>query len=136
MRRAYSEDLRLHALKAWDNGWSKTQVCRTYKLARTTLDAWLRLRCEKGHVRPNTTYLRGRVPQLPATAQVHEFIQRHSHCTLSQFSGAWEKETGQKLSRVTLGNRLRALGYTRKKRVISTKSEKKSNVAYFWSNSP
>ena len=134
MGKTYSEDLRLRVLWALDSGMSKLAVCRAYKLARTTLDDWLRLREQTGSLRPKS-YQRGRAPQLPDTAQVHHFIQRHSHCTLSQMSQAWEKETGQKVSVVTFCNRLRRLGYTRKKRVISTANVTPSNARFFWSRS-
>jgi transposase len=135
MGRAYSEDLRMRVLGAVDAGLSKMQVCRTYRIARSTLDDWLALREQTGQVASKPANRRGPIPALTDQSEVHEFIQRHRHCTLSQMALAWEQEAGQRLTVMTFCNSLRRLGYTRKKRATSTASETLDNVRRSWSES-
>jgi transposase len=116
----YSQDLRLRVLSAIDHGMSKMQAAKTYGIARSTIDDWLHLREETGTVEANTTYRRGYPPALPDTPATHDFIQSHQHSTLEQMAQAWEAESGRKLSSMAFSLTLRRLGYTRKKRVIST----------------
>jgi transposase len=118
-----SQDLRLRVLAAIDQGMSKMQAFKTFGIARSTIDAWLKLREETGAVQANTTYYRGRPPALEDTPVVHGFIKLHQHSTLEQMAQAWEEEQGQKLSSMTFSNTLHRLGYTRKKRATSTASD-------------
>jgi len=118
----YSQDLRLRVLAALDSGRSKMQAHRIFGVSRSTIDDWLRLRQQTGGVQANTAYDRGRPPALPDTPAVHTFVQTHQHGTLEQIAAAWEKESGQRLSGMTFSTTLRRLGYTRKKRAISTES--------------
>ena len=119
----YSQDLRLRVLAAIDGGMSKMAAHKTFGISRSTLDDWLRLREQTGSVQANTSYQRGPAPALPDTPAVRSFVQKHQHRTLEQMALAWEKEAEQRLSCMTFSSTLRRLGYTRKKRVISTKSD-------------
>ena len=116
----YSQDLRLRVLAAIDGGLSKMQAHKTFAVSRSTIDDWLRLREQTGSVQANTTYDRGRAPALPDTPVVRAFVQKHQQGTLEQIALAWEQESGQRLSCMTFSSTLRRLGYTRKKRAIST----------------
>ena len=118
----YSQDLRLRVLAAIDGGMSKMAAHKTFGISRSTLDDWLHLREQTGVVQANTNYQRGPVPALSDTPAVRAFVQRHQHRTLAQMALAWEKEAEQRLSCMTFSSTLRRLGYTRKKRAISTKS--------------
>ena len=115
----YSEDLRKRAVAAVDAGMSKMAASRTFGIARSTLDDWLLLREQTGQL---CCLKRRTGPSriLQDTAEVRAFIERHSQGTLSQMAGAWEQETGQRLTVMTFCNTLRRLGYTHKKRVSST----------------
>lgn len=135
MGKSYSEDLRIRALGALDGGQKKSRVSRSFSIARSTLDDWIALRERTGGVkvvpkRPSC------VAALSDTPSVHEFIQRHQHSTQQQMATAWEQETGHKLCAMTFSKSLRRLGYTRKKRVISTESVMRSSAVFFWSRSP
>ena len=117
----YSEDLRERAVAAVDGGMSKMAVARTFGIARSTLDDWLLLRERTGQLtksrrRPGPSRV------LQDTPEVRAFLERHSHGTLLQMAGAWEQETGQRLSVMTFWKTLRRLGYTHKKRASSTES--------------
>lgn len=114
MGRAYSEDLRLKVLKALAGGMSKMQVHKTFKVSRSTIDVWLHLRVEQGHVRdkPPRHQKRGALCDMTTFG---DFADHHHGMTLRQMAAAWEQETGQHLSRNTFSLALRHLNWTRKK---------------------
>ena len=121
MSYGYSEDLRRRAVSGVDGGQSKAAASRTFGIARSTLGDWLQLRqrtgqlaCGKGVPGPRRL--------LQDTPEVRSFLERQCHSTLSQMAQVWERETGQRLTPMTFCKTLRRLGYTRKKRVFSTRS--------------
>ncbi len=118
----YSKDLRLRVLAALDNGMSKWRAHQTFKVSRSTIDDWLKLREKTGKIEATINYHRGPAPALNDSLELRSFIEEHKNSTLSQIAEAWFAARGQRLSTVTFSKTLKRLGYTRKKRVISTKS--------------
>lgn len=118
----YSEDLRLRVLAAIDEGLSKWRVHRTFKVSRSTIDDWLKLRVTTGSVRAKTAYYRGRRPALNDSPELRAFIEAHCHSTLGEMVAAWKHEKGKRLGVTTFHKTLKRLGYTRKKRVTATRS--------------
>jgi len=118
----YSQDLRWRVLMALDEGLSKTRVHQQFKVSRSTIDDWLKRRAETGKVEANTKYHRGRAPALGDSPAVRDFIEEYKSSTLAHLAEAWFAAQGQRLSTVTFSKTLKRLGYTRKKRGISTES--------------
>jgi transposase len=127
MGRYYSEDFRLRVLKRVDAGMSKMAAYRTFGVSRSTLDDWLRLRQAQGHVRDKPRR-RTRHGALSDGEVFGEFAARHRGATLGQMAQAWQQEKGQLWSRNTFSLALRALGWTRKKRVFSIRSGARQSV--------
>ena len=134
MGKAYSEDFRLRVLERIDAGMSKVdagmskvQAHCTFGISRSTLDDWLRLRDEQGHVRDKPR-ARTRWGALSDLEVFGEFAARHQGATLGQMANAWQQEKGTHLSRNTFSLALKALGWTRKKRVFSIRSDAQKNV--------
>ena len=127
MGKGYSEDFRLRVLQRLDAGLSKMAAHRTFGVSRSTLEDWLRLREEQGHVRDQPT-ARPRWGALSDLAVFGEFAARHQGATLGQMAKAWQQEKGQPLSINTFSLALQALGWTRKKRVFSIKSGARQSV--------
>ena len=121
MGKAYSEDFRLRVLERLDGGMSKMAAHKAFGVSRSTLDDWLALRSEQGHVRDKPVQRTGR-GALSDRAIFGEFAARHRGSTLGQMAAAWREEKGQSLGRSTFGLALRSLGWTRKKRVSSIRS--------------
>jgi len=128
MGRSYSEDLRLKVLQAIDGGLKKRAAHHLFGISRSTIDDWLRQREEVGHVRPLARVRRGQEPSLGDVPEFESFARRHSGATLAQMSAAWEQETGRKLSRNTFSLALQRIGWTHKKRAVSTKSATNQNA--------
>ena len=118
MGKSYSLDLRLRVLATIDGGLSKMQAHKTFNISRSTIDDWLALREQTGDVQV--------LPKRAGRRGLHEheafegFIAGHQHSTLGQMKVAWHQEREQSVSLMSFSRALRAAGYTRKKRVIST----------------
>lgn len=128
MGKTYSEDLRLKALCALDGGMKKMAVHRAFGISRSTLDDWLMLRASQGHVAPLPRQRRARQGFFEALV-FEAFAVRHQDATLRGMQEAWEGEFGQHLSEKTFSNWLRRLGWTRKKRALSTSSARRTSGA-------
>jgi hypothetical protein len=63
---------------------SKWQAHKTFKVARTTIDSWLKRWEETGSLSAKTSYYRGRPPELEDTPEVHGFIEKHREKTQQQ----------------------------------------------------
>ena len=111
-----------------DNGLSKTKVHRQFKVSRSTVDDWLKLRAATGKAEATTDYQRGPSPALGDSLELRGFIEEHKENTLDQLAEAWFKARGQRLSAVTFSKTLKRLGYTRKKRAISTKNVRRQHA--------
>ncbi len=126
MGKTYSEDLRMKALEAIDGGLKKMAVHRAFGISRSTLDDWLMLRASQGHVAPAPRQQRARQGFFEALV-FEAFALGHKDATLRGMQEAWESQHGQRLSEKTFSNWLRKLGWTRKKRALSTSSDTKTN---------
>lgn len=127
MGKSYSEDLRLKALEALESGMTKMAVHRSFGISRSTLDDWLHLREQQGHVAPARHP--GRIGQgFFDPVKFEAFARNHPEATLGQMRVCWEKEYGQLLNETTFSRWLRRIGWTRKKRVGFIKNATKSSV--------
>ena len=118
MGKSYSVDLRLCVLGAIDGGLSKMQAHETFNISRSTIDDWLTLREQTGKVQ--VIAKRAGKKGLHKNEAFEGFIVQHPHSTLEQMRVAWYQERKQNVSLMSFSRALRAMGYTRKKRVIST----------------
>ena len=108
----------MRVLAALDEGMSKTKVHQQFKVSRSTVDDWLKLRAETGRVEATSDYPRGPAPALADSPELRGFIEAHKGNTLGELADAWFAAQGQRLSTVTFSKTLKRLGYTRKKRAI------------------
>jgi len=127
MGKSYSVDLRLRVLGAVDNGMSKMAAHKLFKISRSTIDDWLKLRAETGAVldRPRQEPIKPRALSGPAFS---EFAATQQGATLEQMVLAWQRQHGQQLSAMSFSRALAGLGdkgWTRKKRVGATASAAK-----------
>lgn len=118
----YSQDLRLRVLAAIDGGLSKMSAHKTFRVARSTIDDWLRLRVQTGSVQVVPPVRRGPLPAISDLVAFEEFATRHRHKTLAGLQDAWEQERGQHLSDNTFSLAMKRIGWTRKKSAGSTQS--------------
>jgi len=60
----YSYDLRARVLQAIDEGMTKTQASRAFKLSRNTINLWLKRRKETGDYKAIEGYQKGYKPKI------------------------------------------------------------------------
>ena len=120
MGKGYSIDLRERVLNAIDEGSSKQKAHLLFRVSRSTINHWFELRAQTGSMAPRVQGNR-RAPQLQG-AVFEEFVKRHAPSALAEMAQAWQQEQGVILSAMSFSRALRALGWTRKKRVGVIKS--------------
>ena len=121
MARAYSLDLREKAVSAFDRGEKKSQICRTMGISRNTLDLWLKRKAEKGMIAPSN-YRRGVSPKINDLEAFKAFAEKYGHLTQQEMADKWS----QPVSRVLIGQALRKINFTRKKKLTDTEKEMRS----------
>ena len=133
MGKTYSLGLRERVVRAIDEGMSKMEAHRLYRLSRSTLDEWLDLREQTGA--PVPLPRRAPLKERVLSGEVFgEFARRHAGHKLGQLAQAWEQEHGQRLSEMSFSRALRRVGnvapkgLTRKKRVGVTASAARTSA--------
>ncbi len=114
--KAYSTDLREKVLRAVDQGYARGEIIKLLGVSRATIKRYLKQRRETGEVAPKA--IPGRPPkklaalgtELAAQLQAHDDVSLTEHCRL------WEQSHEVKVSRSTMQEAIKRLGWTRKKR--------------------
>ena len=107
----YSYDLRAKVLQAIDEGMTKTQASRVFKLSRNTINLWLRRREETGDCKARVGYQKGYKPKLADLEKFIDFARQHGRKTQAEMAEAWDGD----ISARTIGKGLNKIGFTRKK---------------------
>lgn len=114
----------MKALAALDCGQTKMAIHRNFGIARSTLDDWIALREQQGHLAP--ALRRPRLNHGFFNAALFEvFAHQHGQKTLGQMRLLWHQQQGQLLSEKTFSTWMQKIGWTRKKRVGYTPSAMK-----------
>ena len=117
----YSYDLRVKAVNAVDRGERKINVCRTLNISRNTLDTWLKIREKTGTVAAPKKTRSGPLPKISELKVFEEFAREYGHLTQKQMAQKWSCP----LSATTIGQALKKIGLTRKKKLIAIEKEMK-----------
>jgi len=116
MATPYSYDLRVKVLQAIDEGMSKSQASRVFKLSRNTINLWLKRREETGDYKAKIGYQKGYRPKIADLEEFREFARQHGRKTQAEMAQAW----GGDISARTIGSGLKKIGFTRKKKLMGT----------------
>ena len=73
MPASYSYDLRTKVINALDDGMSKTQVSRIFKISRNTIDLWLKKREQTGDYQAEFGYQKGYNAKITDLEKFREF---------------------------------------------------------------
>lgn len=120
---SYSMDLRARAIAAYGRGVSSAEVAEDLGVSSSWVRK-IRLRlAELGHLEP--TPRPGGPPKIPREIRGKLLLlaTRMPDATLPELCEAFERETGIRVHRSTMGRTLSALGLTRKKRSSGRLSE-------------
>jgi transposase len=117
-----SIDLRTRAIEAYERTGNKNQVCRTFNIARTTLDDWILLKAETGSLE-QPAWGRGRKHTIKDWDAFRAFVDQASFDTITQLVPLYEQHFGQPIEYERLRVSVQRLGMTHKKRVSRTKRQ-------------
>ena len=107
----YSYDLRKKVINAIDEGMSKTEASRIFRMSRNTINLWLRKREETGDYKAEVGYQKGYNPKITDLEKFEQFAQVHGSLTQKEMAEKWT----EKISDRTIGKALKKLHYARKK---------------------
>jgi transposase len=115
-----STDLRTRAIEAYDRTGNKSQVCRIFNIARTTLDDWIKLKSKTGSL-DQPAWGRGRKHAISDWDAFKAFVKQSSFDTVKQLVPLYEQHFGKPISYECLRASVHRVGLTHKKRASHTK---------------
>lgn len=125
--KSYSLDLRARIIAAVGAGESKTAVSKRYEVSRSTVKRYLK-RQEQGRLAPSQRPGRQRRLDHEACEALRQQVETHRDWTLEQRAEALAEETGIAIKKSSVGNYLKRLGITHKKRALSPANKTKSSA--------
>ncbi|MFW1945205.1 helix-turn-helix domain-containing protein [Acinetobacter guillouiae] len=66
--------MRVRAVEAYEHSGNKSQVCRIFNIARTTLDDWIKLKSETGSLQQKS-WVRGKSPGIKDLGEFRLFLE-------------------------------------------------------------
>lgn len=130
MGKAYSEDLRLKAVKAVKNGDKQKDVCKNFSISRSALHSWLVLYKSTGSVKAASGYQKGCNHKVTDLKKFKEFVDKNTGLNGVELSAKWGNITPK-----TMRKWLHRIGYSCKKKAISIGNETKRSVKNIWKRS-
>jgi transposase len=121
MARPYSYDLRQKAVEAVLNGAKLVEVSELFGISRRTVQRWLKMWSESGDYRPKQNYQKGHSAQITDWEGFRQFVEANQ--------GLTQKEMGVILgvSHTTVGQALKKINFTRKKKHTLMKNKMKKS---------
>jgi transposase len=106
--KAYSKDLREQVIKSYKEGMPKGAIVELFKIGMSTLNRWIREYLRSGSIEPKkrTQYRKRKIED----EALREYIAAHPSATLEEMGRHF------KVSAVSIWQRLKKLGITRKKK--------------------
>jgi len=113
----YSVDLRERIVEAvLERHFSIREAAQTFRVGRATVERYLRRFRERGELTPCKPPGRPSRVDGEQLAALKKQLEAHDELTLMEHCELWEKDTGMKLSYVTMHRISNRLGISRKKR--------------------
>ena len=113
----YSVDLRERIVEAvLERHFSIREAAQTFRVGRATVERYLRRFRERGELTPCKPPGRPSRVDGEQLAALKKQLEAHDELTLMEHCELWEKDTGMKLSYVTMHRLSKQLGISRKKR--------------------
>ena len=117
MALAYSEDLRIRAINLIEGGMSISRVSQILKISRPTLYRWIEQFEINGSTAPCRSIPPPQVSKIKDWEKFKEVVDNNGDKTQKELASLWGN-----ISQQTISRGLKKLGYTRKKKLIATKS--------------
>ncbi len=126
-----SVDLRRRVLEVIDEGMTIKEAAASFKVCQRAVCNWLKLRKETGSLEPKIGYQKGHSHKIKDWDLFKEFIQKYQGLTSPYLIIEWEKLTQVKMSESVMLRALKKIGYSFKKKHLSTSNQMKKNEKNF-----
>jgi transposase len=117
MAKAYSDDLRIRVMKAYDCGEKQCELAKRFNVSEKTIYLWRRQREERGHNKAITKYQNGHSHKILDLNKFKEFVTKNSQMTTNEMAKAWGN-----IGKTAIAKYLQKIGFTRKKRHLVIKT--------------
>jgi transposase len=131
MAKAYSYDLRQKVIQAIElDGLKKSEASELFNISRNTINLWFQLKEETGDLKEKLRQGGIKIGKITDWENFREFVSQNGDKTQAEMAQLWEGE----ISARTISRALQKIGFTRKKKLMATRKEMKSNERFFWSS--
>ncbi len=96
--RAYSLDLRNKVMETYHQTKHKSNICKQFKIARSTLDEWIKLEQETSNLQPLPPISKGRPFTIKDLDEFEKFINTTPYRKLKDLLQPFEQKFGYKIS--------------------------------------
>lgn len=130
MAAPYSIDLRLSAIKAYENGDStQTEIVRLYNLGIATFRRYWKQYKETGNVAP-AEYKRGRKPAINEKQmwRIKELVLQQPDASLKELCSRYNRTRNKKIGVTIMFRAICSLGFRRKKKSLYASQQDKPEV--------
>jgi transposase len=112
--KAYSEDVRKRVVDVVEQGYPRTEIVKMLGVSLATIKRYLKQHCEMGHVKAKT--IPGRPARKLAALQagIVDQLRAYPDVSLQQHCELWEQAHGVQVSRWTMSEAIRRVGWTRR----------------------
>ena len=121
MGKAIGEDLRLRVLKMYRGGKTALEVAAHFGVCGRSVYRWDKQEKEQGTLASGRVRS-GRKSKIVIDKRFEEFAKATAHQNLQAMADRWNKMAEKQVSQMAMCRAVKKLGWTRKKRRITTKS--------------
>ena len=125
MALAYSEDLRKRAVNLVENGKDAAEVAKLLSIGRATVYLWLARKRTEGTIAPRKGWHKGHSNKITDLEEFKRFVEENQGMTAVAMAEKWGN-----ISAKTMCKWLKRIGFTRKKKLITTSNKTKKAVLY------
>lgn len=126
-----SVDLRERVIAAVDDGMHIEDAVKVFKVCRRVIYNWLDLREKSGSLVPKSGYQKGHSHQIKDWDQFKAFAAANQNYTSPTLRVKWQELTGVAVSENVMLSALKKIGFTHKKKLLTTRKPIKKNVNIF-----
>jgi len=123
-----SIDLRRRVIDAVDEGMYKSKAAEIFKVSRSVIYNWLKLRIKTQSLAPKVYYQKGHSHKIEDWNKFKIFAEKNKHKTIKEMAIEWKKLTNVKVSETTIQRALGKINYTSKKKLLTMQKQSKKSV--------